>query len=138
MDIPTLNRRIGWLLAGRLGLILGSGACLIGHCWPVYYRFRGGKGVSVAAMISLLLDWRLFLILAAIFFLMFAISRRVSVCSLACAVSFPIFYVLLGNPMDAGMALSIAIAVIVIFSHRSNIRRLLRGEEQPFVPKKKE
>ena len=46
---------IGWLLAGRPGLIAACAACLIGHCWPVYYRFKGGKGVSVAVMIALLL-----------------------------------------------------------------------------------
>lgn len=129
---------IGWLLAGRPGLIAACAACLIGHCWPVYYRFKGGKGVSVAVMIALLLDWKMLLILAAIFFAVFALSRRVSLCSVLCALSFTPVYLLCGNPPDAGLWLCLGVAAIVIFCHRSNIRRLLRHEEPPFVPRKKE
>ena len=128
---------IGWLLAGRPGLIAACAACLLGHCWPVYYRVKGGKGVSVAVMIALLLDWKMLLILAVIFFGVFALSRRVSLCSVISALCFTPVYLLCGNPRDGGLALCIATAVVVIFCHRSNIRRLLRGEEQPFVPGKK-
>lgn len=133
-----LSGGAGWLLAGRPGMLVACGACLIGHCWPVYYRFKGGKGVSVGVMIALLLDWKMFLILAAVFFTVFALSRRVSLCSVISAACFAPAYVLCGNPMDGGFLLCLLVAVLVILRHQSNIRRLLRGEEPPFVPKKKE
>ena len=127
---------LGWLLAGRLGLVIACGACLVGHCWPAYYRFQGGKGVSVAVCIALLLDWKLLLILAAVFVGLFMLYRRVSLSSVVCAAIYPLVYWLTGNPMDAGFVLCCAVTVIVIFAHRSNIRRLLRGEEPPFTLKR--
>ncbi len=129
---------IGLILAGRPGLVLGCAACLIGHSWPVYFKFRGGKGVSVSACIGLLLDWRLFLILCAAFFLMFLFTRRVSACSITAAAVFPAAYWLLHPGFSLELCLGCLVCVLVIFLHRSNICRLLRGEEAKFQPKKKE
>lgn len=129
---------LGLWLAGRTGLVVGCAGCLIGHCWPVFFRFRGGKGVAVAGAIALLLDWRLFLILAAVFFLVFALSKRVSLCSISAAVCYPIAYALLHRGMSPALWLCLLVCVLVIFMHRDNIRRLLRGEEPKFVPKSKE
>lgn len=129
---------LGWHLAGELGLVIGCAMCLIGHCWPVYFKFRGGKGVSVSACIGLLLDWRLFLILCAAFFLMFMLTRKVSVCSMVAAVVFPIAYWLLHPGFSPAFCLCLLICVLVIFLHRSNIRRLAHGEEAEFKPKTKE
>ena len=126
----------GMLLAGRPGLIVACGACLVGHCWPIYYSFVGGKGVSVAVCIALLLDWKMLLVLAAVFFTVFLLFRRVSLSSVTCALLYPAVYRMMGNPMDAGFILCCAVTVIVVFAHRSNIRRLIRGEEPPFTLKK--
>ncbi len=124
---------LGHLLAGRLGLVAACGACLVGHCWPAYYRFKGGKGVSVAVCIALLLDWKMLLALAVVFVGLFILYRRVSLSSVVSAVLYPLVYWLMDNPMDAGFILCCGVTVIVIFAHRSNIRRLLRGEEPPFT-----
>lgn len=129
---------IGLWLAGQTGLVVGCAGCLIGHCWPVFFRFRGGKGVSVAGCIALLLDWRLFLLLVAVFFLVFLLSRRVSLCSISAAICYPVAYSLLHHGMSPALWLCLLVCVLVIFMHRDNIRRLVRGEEPKFVPKSKE
>lgn len=125
----------GWLLCGYAGLAIACLGCLIGHCWPLYFRFKGGKGVSVAACIGLLLDWRFFLILVVWFFLWFLISRRVSLCSLMCAVIYPIAFYLLHGQLDAAFWVCCIVAVTVFYLHRANLGRLVRGEEAKFKPK---
>ncbi len=137
MAKTAVSGLIGWLLAGENGLAIACFFCLAGHCWPVYFGFKGGKGVSVAACIALLFDWRFLLILLAVFFLMFLISRRVSLCSVSCAVVYPFAYYFLERSFDLGFFVCLLIAVIVIWLHRGNIRRLLKGEEAQFKPKSK-
>ncbi len=129
---------LGRFFAGDLGLVIGCAMCLIGHCWPVYFKFRGGKGVSVSACIGLLLDWRLFLILCAAFFLMFLLTRKVSACSMVAAVIFPIAYWLLHPGFSPEICLGLLVCILVISLHRSNICRLVHGEEAEFRPKTKE
>ena len=129
------------MLAGRwifgdIGLAVAGAACITGHCWPVYFHFRGGKGVAVGAAIGLMLDWRLLLILLAAFFLTFAICRIVSVCSMVCAVVLPVAAALM-HLGTSQLVLSIFAGVLVLFMHRSNFMRLLRGEEKKFKPGKK-
>ena len=125
----------GYLLCGYHGLAVACLGCLLGHCWPLYFHFKGGKGVSVSACIALLLDWRFFLVLLLWFFLMFAISKRVSFCSLMCAVVFPWAFYLFHGAFDLPFWICCIIAVIVFYLHRANIGRLLRGEEAKFKPK---
>lgn len=137
MTKTAISALIGLLLAGQVGFAIGCGACLVGHCWPVYFGFRGGKGVSVAACIGLLLDWRMFLALLAVFFLIFLVSRRVSLCSICAAALYPVMYLLLGHVVDAGFVVCCMVTVIVIVLHRENIRRLIKGEEAAFRPKGK-
>ena len=81
----ALSGLAGWLIGGETGLAVACIACLVGHCWPVYFGFRGGKGVSVAGCIALLLDWRMFLLLVVWFAVMAIISRRVSFASCSSA-----------------------------------------------------
>ena len=137
---------IGYLIAplagleGVEGVAIASAACFIGHCWPIYYHFKGGKGVSVAACVILLLDWRVFLILFGIFVLTFLLWKRVSVCSIVAAVFYPTLYYLF-NP-NPGWTLpffvTLFIAVTCIFQHPANIGRILRGEEKKFTLGKSE
>ena len=128
---------VGLLIASKAGLAAGCAGCLIGHCWPVFFRFRGGKGVSVSACIALLLDWRMFLIVLGVFMLVFALSRRVSLCSMIASVCFPPVYWLLHPGISAGFWLCIMVPVLVIILHWENIVRLIHGEEPKFQPKHK-
>lgn len=125
---------LGLWLGGPEGLAVGGIACVVGHCWPVFFQMRGGKGVSVGAMIALMVDWRILLILVAAFFITFFLTRIVSVCSIVVAVILPVASILMKQPLP-DCILAAATGLLVLFQHRSNIVRLLRGEEKKFSPK---
>ena len=124
---------LGQWLAGDVGLCIAGIACILGHCWPVYFHFRGGKGVSVGAAVGLMIDWRVFVIIFLVFFVTFALCQIVSVCSMASAVALPVAACLLGVTTPK-LVLAIVTGVLVIFMHRGNIQRLLHGAEAKFKP----
>ena len=118
---------LGQWLAGDMGLCIAGIACILGHCWPMYFHFRGGKGVSVGAAIGLMIDWRVFVIIFIVFFVTFAL------CQLVSAVALPVAACLLGVTTPK-LVLAIVTGVLVIFMHRGNIQRLLHGTEAKFKP----
>lgn len=121
------------LLLGELwGTVVGGACAVLGHDFPVYYRFRGGKGVLSSAVVVALLDWRVFLISLAVFALTVLLTGRVSVGSLSVAVAAPVCCLLLqlGTVQELFVA---ALGALLIFTHRSNLRRLLRGQEPKTV-----
>ena len=123
---------LGYLLLDDMGLMAGGAACIIGHCFPAFHGFRGGKGVSVGGLLSLVIDWRGGLF--GSFGLFAVLSRKVSlgsVCgALAVTVGALIFHV--STPR---LILAIIAMCIVIFQHRGNIKRLINGTEPDFKPK---
>lgn len=137
LAIDTLKTVLAVLLARLLlaepwGTVAGGACAVLGHDFPVYYRFRGGKGVLSSAVVVALLDWRVFLISLAVFALAVLLTGRVSVGSLSVAVAAPVCCLLLqlGTVQELFVA---ALGALLIFTHRSNLRRLLRGEEPKTV-----
>lgn len=122
---------LGRLLAGDWGLAAAGAAALIGHCYPVYFRFRGGKGVSSGAAVALMIDWRVFLAAVAVFLLAALLSKRASVASMSAALAVAVFSIVFAVPLS-DLLLGLFACVLVIVMHRSNIKRLLHGEEPPF------
>ncbi len=118
-----------------LGIASGL-ACILGHAFPVWLGFRGGKGVATSAGVVLGLMWLAVFSVLAVWLLLYQLTRYVSIASIAAAVALPIFVALyLRFHALTGAALlpfSILIAGVVIWQHRSNIRRLLQGKEQRF------
>lgn len=108
---------------------------MLGHSFPVYFGFRGGKGVATGFAVLLLLDWRVALIALAVFVVVVVLSRYVSLGSICAAVSAPIAaFALYGV---SGIAwFSLALAVLVTVRHASNIQNLLRGTEHKLGEKK--
>lgn len=102
-------------------------AAVIGHCFPLWLRFRGGKGFATAAGVTLALAWPVFLACAAIWALAIGLSRISSVASLIAVVAAPVAALVWGMPVVA--ATLAAVAAIVVIQHRANIGRLMRGEE---------
>ena len=115
-----------WLLPDS-GALIGGVAAFIGHCYPIWLRFKGGKGVATMLGIALALSWIVGLIFAGVWLTMLALVRISSVSGMAAALSAPIAAYLLGMD-EAPIALAI-MALIVLWRHRSNIARLMRGEE---------
>lgn len=123
---------LGRLLAGMAGETAAAFGCLLGHCFPLFFRFKGGKAVSVSAAIGFIFSRKLFLMLLLVFFLMFLLTRRVSVCSMSAAVVFPLGMLRIGGFPWYAVVLGCFITVFVIFLHRSNVKRLLNGTEPEF------
>ena len=123
----------GWALASfgyyREGLVLGVLMVSLGHDFPALLGFKGGKGILCGFTAVLILDWRIALVMLAVFVIAFAITRYVSLGSvlgaLTCSIGFGVVYY--GDWIV--MAGGIFIGLLAIYMHRSNIRRLLTGTE---------
>ena len=145
-----LDAAKGWLavwLAGRVmrgeaGLLVAAGFfALLGHCFPPWLRFRGGKGVATAAGVFAALCPEAMVAALILFALIVWFWRYVSLASLAAAAAIPLLVYFLWAPHFAPPNVvtfgSLAIAALVIFQHRGNIGRLARGEEPKFSLTKK-
>ena len=121
-----------------LQIICGM-AAIIGHVFPLFAGFRGGKGVATTFGVLLALHPLLTLTCAGIFLLVLLISGYVSLSSITAVVMFPILLVMVfRTPSTLLIVFSIVVAVAVIITHAKNIRRLLRGEEKKLIRKKKD
>ena len=110
-------------------------AAFIGSICSVFLRFRGGKGVAAALGIWLAISPMVILVALAVFGVVFAISRIMSLASLGAAIALPPTVAALGLPHHY-LLLAILMTALVLFRHRENIRRLSRGEEPRFQPKR--
>ena len=128
----VISCAIGRALAGQAGQALAGLFCLIGHCWPVFFHFRGGKGMAVGAGTLLYMDWRATLILLAIFIVVFLIGRRVSLSTIVTVLAFPPVYYALHRTADVMLILTSVMVVLIVFQHRSNIARIIKGTEPKF------
>ncbi|MBS0473567.1 MAG: glycerol-3-phosphate 1-O-acyltransferase PlsY [Proteobacteria bacterium] len=106
---------------------LAAIAAIVGHCFPVWLKFKGGKGFATAAGVLGALSWPVLLICAAVWALALALSRISSVSSLSATAAAPVFAWWTGQPALAGVM--VVIALIVFFQHRANIARLRAGTE---------
>ncbi len=126
-----------WGPPGDWPLLVAGLAAVAGHTWTIFLRFRGGKGVATAAGVLLSLAPLATLICIAIFVVSVAAGRMISLGSIVAAVSLPL--VLLSTDRAAGgpgrpavVVFSIAIALLVVWRHRSNIARIASGTEARF------
>ena len=126
--IPVLAARAFDVTTGGLALV--GLAAFIGSLYSIFLGFQGGKGVSTALGVWLGLAPSVILCALAVFAVVVAIRRIVSLASLTAALALPLIVVLLGRS-PAYVASAIVMAVLVIYRHRSNVWRLMRGEEEP-------
>jgi glycerol-3-phosphate acyltransferase PlsY len=122
---------IGRALLGDVGICLGGMGSLVGHCWPVFHQFKGGKGVSVGAAIGLMIDWRVLVTIVAVFLIVALLSKKVSLGSVCAAVSI-VPATLVFAPRAPMIALAVFGAVVTICRHAENIKRLIAGTEPDF------
>lgn len=116
-------------LAGRTGLLIGAAAAVLGHAYPVFFRFKGGKGVLSGAILVLMVDWRAFLAVIAVFIAVLAIGRYVSLASMCAALSFPLAFALVGARSAGELIYASVMALFIVYLHRENIKRLINGTE---------
>ncbi len=115
-----------------LGLLIAGIGCELGHMFPVFFGLRGGKGILSGGVLVLLLDWRVALIAWGLFAVLWLTTRYVSLGSVAATASMPVSVFLLMGHNWLYTVLSAAVAALVIWCHRGNIRRLLTGTEKKF------
>ena len=122
---------VGYRLCGDWGLMAGGVACTTGHCFPIFYEFRGGKGISVGAAIGLAIDWRVFVGIVIVFLIAAFLSKKVSLGSLCAAVAVVVLSFVFAVPLPR-LLLAIYAAALAVFQHRSNLKRLSEGTEPDF------
>lgn len=129
---------------GREGAYLASMFCVLGHIAPIFYKFKGGKGVLTAATMILFLNPVVFLFVFLLFVVVVAFSRYISLGSILSAFAYPgilYMYLTFTKTLSSGafaMISSVVISFIVIFMHRSNIARLANGKENKLCLTKKQ
>lgn len=117
---------------------------IIGHTFPVFFKFKGGKGIATALGVLLMTNWQIGLICLVFALVLMALTKMVSVGSIAAAILFPIlvafidqnYIVPTSNSNWSYLVFSIIIALLVIFNHRANVQRILNGTENRLSFKK--
>lgn len=129
-------------LDGALLVQIAALCVVIGHTFPIFFEFRGGKGVATSLGVLLLINWQIGLICLIFALVIMATTRIVSAGSVSAAILYPIlvlfgvgkeFFLVGGNYI----VFSLLLALIVIFNHRTNIKRILNGTENKLSFKKK-
>ncbi len=122
-------------LSGIGGMAAGI-AAIAGHNWPVYFGFRGGKGILTSFAVVMMMDWRLGLILLGIFAVIVAVTRYVSLGSIIASAAFPAGAAIKGNG-PVFIIFSAVLAILAVARHNANIKRLISGSEAKLGQKKK-
>ena len=137
--IDVLKAILGCVLAGMMfepfglgleGRVLGGVAVMLGHDFPALQGFRGGKGILSGWFIALMIDWRVFLLIAAVFFGAYLLTQYVSLGSVLAAATFGVGFAIFYPKNLWVVAGGVFMAVLTIFQHRGNIARLLKGQER--------
>ena len=112
-----------------LGRLSAGVAAQVGHIFPVFFKFRGGKGIVCAGTLAIVMDWRVFLIIFAVFAIFFLSTKYVSLGSVCAARVYGPAFALFFHAQLWIWVLAIFMAGLSIFMHRSNIKRLFKGTE---------
>ena len=115
-------------------------AVIIGHTFPIFFGFKGGKGIATSLGVLLMTNWNIGLICLVFALVLMALTRIVSLGSIAAAILFPVLIIFMpsNNYIVEGnyIVYSIILAVLVIYNHRANVKRLLNGTENKLDFKK--
>lgn len=150
MITPTLfgksitDFQLGWVLP-NFKYIAGL-FVVLGHIFPIFFGFKGGKGIATSGAVVLMLNWKIGLVILVLALIIMAVTRYVSLGSVLSAAAYPVIscgYLLgtgefIGNTSVAvaQMIFSVVLAFICIYKHKANIKRLLAGEESKLGQKK--
>ena len=127
---------IGKLIAGDIGMHVGGVMVIVGHNWPVFFSFKGGKGMSTSLGSLLMADWRIGLILLGVQIVIVLITGLMSAASITTAILLPIVTALFHHDDWKYIVFSIIAMLLAVYSHRRNIDRLSKGTENKLDAKK--
>ena len=132
---------VGYAMFGQTGAYVAGLFCIIGQIFPVFYKFKGGKGVVTVAASVLMCNPFVFLILIVLFVIIVLFTRYISLGSVMCVLLYPVILNRLDKiffDVDAMPyhLIAVAIALLITFKHLDNIKRLLNGTERKFSFKK--
>ncbi len=115
--------------------------CMIGHVFPAFFQFKGGKAVAVSVGIFAVVDWRCISVALGVFVIVLLITRIISISSLLATASMPVCVYLFprntGENVWVSVLLTLAMALIIYLKHIENIKRLILGQEKPIFGKSK-
>ena len=130
--IAMLMNKIFPNLNGALLVQIAGVAVILGHTFPIFFKFKGGKGVATSLGVLIMSNWQIGLICLVFALILIILTQMVSVGSIAAAILYPVLtifipqnYIIPGNYI----IYSIVLAVIIVFNHRENVKRLLSGTE---------
>jgi len=132
-----LKKWAGESSLGELFSVMAGTFAVIGHNWPVYFGFKGGKGILTTATVIFMLDWRIGLIVLALFIIIVAIFRFVSLGSILGTVAVPVVAIALGHSV-VFILFMIFLAALAVYRHKANIVRLVNGNENKLSFRKKD
>ncbi len=127
--------------------LYAAAGCVLGHNFPFYLKFKGGKGIAASVGLLLAFDIRIFAVCAVVFFGLFFTTHYVSLCSVSAYVTALICMIVLGQMGAYGMdqshrvelyVLMAALTILAIYRHRENIKRLLDGTENKIYLSRKQ
>ena len=131
---------VGYVLIGGEGAYIAGLFCILGHIFPIFYRFKGGKGVVTTAVAILMCNPIVFVVLFLLFVIIVLFTRYISLGSVVCVMLYPLLLdsisrLFLGHPVHY-VVYAMITAVVVVVKHWGNIKRLAAGKESKFSFKK--
>ena len=129
----------GYAILGYHGAYLAAVACVIGHIFPIFFGFKGGKGVATAGFAILMTNPFVFLICLAMFLIIVIMTKFVSLGSVMTMIVYPFILYGIDSWLLGGcpyVPYALLMAVLIIFKHKDNIKRLREGKENKFSLKK--
>jgi len=106
-------------------------AVLLGHMYPIFYNFKGGKGVATALGILLAINWELALFTLLTWIIIFFISKYSSLSAIIAAIASPLIAYFLNQDQHI-IIISVVLAILILFRHKRNIQNLINGTESSF------
>ena len=120
----------------EIGILLAALGAILGHNFPIYYGFKGGKGIATSLGALLMIEWQIGLVCLIFALTLMISSRMVSLGSICAAILYPVLVFIMGDAFGtsaeaklAYIIFAICIAGLAVFRHRANIKRLLNGTE---------
>ena len=111
------------------GAAIGGTAVMMGHMFPAFFAFRGGKGILTGLFVAVMTDWRIALLILAVFAVFYFSTRFVSLASVMASAAFAVGFILFQHQNLVAMCCGVFMGAMAIFMHRANIVRLVKGQE---------